>query len=175
MNGWANGLRLEDPDALGAEWEKVPAADQAQAARALMNQTGIQSPGIRYVIDRAIETGQWDSLRDNGGPEYFDHQRMEGDPEELAQWALTLPQREELGAYFADAILPKLTKDPAAGRAWLESLPDGWQRDEGFAVLTQETLKKGGDWEAVIAEISDPEIRRRAEERKWDWEVRKRR
>ncbi|WP_035613879.1 hypothetical protein [Haloferula sp. BvORR071] len=175
MTGWASGLRYQDPATIGAEWEKIPTADRAQAARLLLNQVGKQLPGIRFAVDRAIEGGQWQTLRDNGGAEYFSSQLMKGEPEELAQWALTLPHREEVGGYFADAILPKLTKDPEAGRAWLESLPEGsWQRDEGYAALAQETLKKGGDWEAVVEEISDAEIRRRAEERKRDWEVRKR-
>lgn len=122
MSGWASGLRFEDPAMLATEWENVPAADRAQAARLLLNQTGNQAPGLRFAVDRAIETGQWETLRDDGGPEYFDRQLMKGDPEDLAQWALTLPQREELGAYFTDAILPKLTKDPAAGRAWAGKL-----------------------------------------------------
>lgn len=177
MMGWASSIRMNDVATLEANWAKVPTADRELAARILLGQLSYQSPNLTFAIDRAIETGQWEALRESGSGAAYRYYLMKGDPEKIAAWALTLPQREEVGAFFGDAITPKLNADPEAGREWLEAMPEGsWQRDEGFAALARAALKDKGDLEAAdraIESITDPAIRRKAEEARYDWALEK--
>ncbi|MCW1912071.1 hypothetical protein OJ996_00700 [Luteolibacter sp. GHJ8] len=175
MTGWANGSQYADLATLETDWAKVPAADREQAARLLLSQLSLGSEHVTFAIDRAIETGQWDMLRKLGGAPAHSQNLMEVEPETLATWAMQLPQRDELRAYFTDAVTPKLMADPAAGREWLESMPaDSWQRDEGYAAIARASLARNRNQEEAlraIGSISNPAIRQRAREELRDWQV----
>lgn len=175
MTGWANGSQYSDLATLETDWAKVPASDREQAARLLLSQLSLRSEHVTFAIDRAIETGQWDTLRKLGGAPAYSQNLMAGDPEALATWAMQLPQRDELRAYFTDAVTPKLMADPAAGREWLESMPaDSWQRDEGYAAIARASLARNRNQEEAlraIESISSPAIRQRAREELRDWQV----
>ena len=171
MTGWANGLSSFKPDALAADWAGVPAADRAQAARLLLGQMNSDNPGLPFAVDRVIETGQWDLLRGFVSSSTRRATITGGDPEALATWAIALPAREELRDLFQLALTPKLAADPAAARDFLDQLPPTatWQRDQGYAALAQAILQNKTNPDPTAARhaihsITDPEVRRQAEE-----------
>jgi hypothetical protein len=169
MMAWASRLRRTDPDELAAEWEKIPEADRAQAARLLLAPLNQGSPGLLYAIDRAVEAGQWQAFTPDllGTLRYWEA----GDANALAEWSATLPAKQELASVYQTALLKKFG-DPAQGREWIEQLPEGsWHRDQALAALARSEIEKSRDLPAAnrtVETISDPDIRRAAGEALYD-------
>lgn len=172
MTAWASSLGGADTARFSAEWEKVPVEDRAQAARLLLAQVNNNSPALTYAIDRAIETGQWDSLKDGVADKL---RGFNTDRQALAEWALKLPPREEVRAIFNLSISEKLLNDPVGGRQWLEQLPPGdWHREYGFIEMTLGSLWARGDIGAAnraIDAITDPRAREEALKCRYDWQL----
>lgn len=165
MMAWASRLRRTAPDDLGAEWQQIPGADRAQAARLMLAPLNDGSPGLLFAIDRAVETGQWQAF----SPELLRTLRywQAGDADTLAEWAKNLPAQPELATVYQTALLKKF-EDPANGREWLDQLPAGsWQRDQALAALARSEIEKRSDIAAArqtIGTITDPAIRHQAEQ-----------
>jgi hypothetical protein len=172
MTAWASALHGADIAKFTAEWEKVPAEDRGQAARMLLAQVSNQSPALTQAIELAVETGQWDALKDGVADKLRGFQT---DRQALAEWALKLPAREETRAIFNLSISEILLNDPAAGRAWLEELPAGsWHREWGFVEMTLGRLWARGDIEGAnraIEAITDPRAREEALKCRYDWQL----
>lgn len=173
MAEWANSMRGLDVGKFTAEWGKIPAADQAQAARLLLAQVDNRSPALLFAIDRAIQTEQWDIFAKEDIANKL--RGFNTDREALAEWALTFPERQETRAVFNLAISEKLLNNPAAGQAWLEQLPAGsWHREWGLVELTLGRMWARGDIEGAnraIERITDPRAREEALKCRYDWQL----
>ncbi|WP_367871774.1 hypothetical protein [Luteolibacter sp. Populi] len=172
MAAWASSQRRADPAALTAEWDKIPAADRGQAARMLLSQVDNESPALLDAIEKGIEAGEWSTLSQG----VCDKLRgFETDRQALAEWALTLPEREETRFIFNLAISEKLIADPAAGRAWLEALPVGsWHREHGFIELMLGSVWVNDDPAAAqraIDSITDPVAKQTAVTDFYNWQL----
>lgn len=172
MAGWASTLKGADAAALAVEWDKVPAEDRGQAARMLLSQADSDSPALLNIYDLAVKAGEWQALA-NGAQEKL--RGFDTDRQALAEWALKLPPRDELRGLFNLAISEKLLNDPAAGRAWLESLPPGdWRRERGFNEMMLGNLWVKGNKDAAqqaIDSITDPRARQQAIKDRYDWQL----
>jgi hypothetical protein len=172
MTAWANTMRGLDLEKFSSEWAKIPAADQAQAARLLLAQVDNSSPALTFAIDRAILTEQWDIFKEDIANKL---RGFKTDRQALARWALTLPERQETRAVFNLAISEKLLENPAAGQAWLEQLPAGsWHREWGLVEMTLGRLWARGDIEGAnlaIERITDPRAREEALKCRYDWQL----
>jgi len=169
---WASALRKADTADLTTEWEKVPEADRGQAARMLLSQVDNKSPALLETINLAIEAGEWSALSQGVGDKLRGFQT---DRQALAEWALTLPARDELRGIFNLSISEKLLNDPVAGRAWLEQLPAGsWHRERGFNEMMLGSIWVRGDKAAAqraIDSITDPRARQQAITDRYDWQL----
>lgn len=174
MAAWASKVGSESLENFEAEWAKVPEEDKGQAARMLLSQTYNESPALLQVIERAIETGQWSAL---GTPGVADKLRgyKGASVDERAEWALTLPERDELIGIFNLSVSEKLLANPQEGRKWLESLPAGsWQRERGFVEMMLGSIWVRGDAAAAqraIDGITDERARQNAETARYDWQL----
>jgi len=173
MAAWANTMRGLNVEKFSTEWGKIPAADQAQAARLLLAQVDNRSPALLFAIDRAIQTEQWDIFAKEDIANKL--RGFNTDRQALAEWALTFPEREETRAVFNLAISERLLNNPAAGQAWLEKLPAGsWHREWGLVEMTLGRLWARGDIEGAnraIERITDPRAREEALKCRYDWQL----
>lgn len=174
MAAWATTVGRESLENFEAEWAKVPEEDKAQAARMLLSRADTESPALMQVIERAIEAGQWSAL---GAPGISDKMRgyQGASVDERAEWALTLPEKDELIGIFNLSVSEKLLANPDEGRKWLESLPEGsWQRERGFVEMMLGSLWVRGDMGAAqraIDGITDEKARQNAETARYDWQL----
>jgi hypothetical protein len=173
MVNWAKSLHGVDVETFSNEWSKIPEEDRGQAARLLLKQVDNQSPALLTAIERAIETKQWQAFTEDdiaGKLRGFNTDRQA-----LAEWALTIPQREETRSVFNLAISEKLLADPVGGRAWLEQLPAGtWHREWGFVEMTLGQIWVRGDVAAArraINAIHDERARQEAIKVLYDWQL----
>lgn len=173
MVNWAKSLHAVDVETFSNEWSKIPDEDRGQAARLLLKQVDNQSPALLTAIERAIETKQWQAFTEDdiaGKLRGFNTDRQA-----LAEWALTIPQREETRSVFNLAISEKLLADPVGGRAWLEQLPAGdWHREWGFVEMTLGQIWVRGDVAAAsraINAIHDERARQEAIKVLYDWQL----
>ncbi|GAA5129349.1 hypothetical protein JIN84_03255 [Luteolibacter yonseiensis] len=173
MAEWANSMRGLEVTKFSEEWEKIPAADQAQAARLLLAQVDNRSPALLFAIDRAIQAEQWDIFAKEDIANKL--RGFQTDRNALAEWALTFPERQETRAVFNLAISEKLLNDPAAGQAWLEKLPAGsWHREWGLVELTLGRMWARGDIQGAnraIERITDTRAREEALKCRYDWQL----
>ncbi len=173
MTAWASSLRGADLANFSAEWDKIPADDRGQAARMLLTQVDNQSPALLEVIERGIEAEQWETFGKNDIAGKL--RGFQTDRQQLAEWALTLPPREEVRSVYNLAISEKLLADPAAGREWLEQRPAGdWHRERGFIEMALGSLWVKGDIGAAnraIDAITDTRAKEEAIKCRYDWQL----
>lgn len=172
MAGWASTLKGADAAKLGAEWTKVPEADRGQAARMLLSQVDNGSPALLDVFDLAVEAGEWQALANGAGDKL---RGFKTDRQALAEWALTLPQRDELRGIFNLSISEKLLSDPQGSRAWLEQLPEGdWRRERGFNEMMLGQIWVHGNKESAqraLDSITDQRAKEQAIKDRYDWQL----
>lgn len=168
------GLALKDTDmeAIRAEWSQLPAELKERAVRAITLHTDPDgtknTPGLFTML---VEAKQWDFLN----TERWRLGRYAQTPEkkeELAKWALTLPEDPGTQEIFHRAVDPFIRADLDKGGAWVETLPKGWQRDRALAELSQQALYRKGstelsDW--ALNEIADPKLKADATKWRGDW------
>jgi hypothetical protein len=172
MAAWARSVGSVDANQLASEWGKISDEDRGQAARMLLAQINSDSPALLEALNLVIGEEQWGPLAARVG------EKLHGfsvDSDELAEWALTLPPREDVRGIFKNAIAQKLTKDPVGGRQWLEQLPPGdWHREYGFVQMTNDSLWSRRDPAAAqraIDAITDTRARQVAVKALYDWHL----
>ena len=168
------GYSLKDADmsAIRDEWAKMPPEMQGRAARAFAlhsDPNGTKNtPGL---FDMLVKTNEWDFMN----TEKWRLGRYANTPErkeDLAKWALTLPETSGSQEIFHRAVEPFINLDINRAGDWIETLPKGWQRDRALAELSQRSLwaKKNtelSDW--ALSEISDPKLKADATKWRGDW------
>lgn len=168
------GQSLKDADmaTIRSEWSQLPQDAKERAARAITLHTDPQgaknTPGLFTML---AEVSQWDFMN----TEKWRLGRYAQTPEkkeELAKWALTLPEHSGSQEIFHRAVEPYIRADMDKAGDWIETLPKGWQRDRALAELSQQAIYRKGhtelsDW--ALGQISDPKLKADATKWRGDW------
>lgn len=170
---WGASLRRADEAALQSEWEKIPADQRGEAAKAIFLPMNAGSPGLPAAISLAMQAGEWKFIADETQEE-FRFYAMAADPHKLAEWALDLPERPETVEFFHRAVDRYIGDDLPRAKDWLEAMePGDWHRERGLAEYSQQALRRHQDPEAsrwALDQISDPALKATAEGWRRDWE-----
>lgn len=117
---------------------------------------------VPNVLGMLCESENWDLLI-NDGPGAIDAvlEKRKQSPGELSRWALKLPARGETSEVFRRAVSGRFREDPEDGAEWVESLPEGWHRDQAFAQLAMtadQDHKNAALRDRALAGIADPAL-----------------
>ena len=167
---WGASLRNADRETLDAQWQGISEAERGDAARALIAQLRPDSPALLPVLDTAMAAGEWDSISRLGPGLLL---RYKGEPRELAEWTMQLPERDEVMLLFKQATSQYLTHDFAGAKNWVEAMEQGGRRDQALfqyvkAALEQQRSPAESEW--ATGQITDPDMKASAEKWQVMWE-----
>jgi len=119
----------------------------------------LNSADVGPLTDELIARGEWEILASRRPPDWYTPPIPEADAEtKLAHrdWAVTLPDRDEVAAVFDDAVRDYIGEEPAAAQAWVGALSSPWKRDRALVLLIASSLENGPD--STVAEWAVPRI-----------------
>jgi hypothetical protein len=171
MAAWASTLRGKDAAGISSEFAILPESERAGAAKALLASIGQDVPALLPALNQVIASGQWDYLDQSALGKTSGTRR----PQELAEWAMNLPDRPEALGLFQEMTGAYVRGDPDAARAMLEALPEGdWRRENGMAQIYGKDLWSDNNvdrFNARIATLTDPGAIRSAESARYRYEI----
>ncbi|WP_035601761.1 hypothetical protein [Haloferula sp. BvORR071] len=173
LMSWGASLKRANAATLRSEWEKIPAEQRGEAAKAIFLPMNATSQEVLTAIGLAMEAGEWSFVKDKA-TEDFRYYAMQADPLKMAKWALDLPERPETVEFFHRSVDRYIGDDMPRAKEWLESMePGDWHRERGLAEYSQQALRRHNDPEAsrwALDQITDPALKKTAEGWRQDWE-----
>lgn len=146
LHEFASTLRDASADVISKEWAQLSPEMQARAAVAFSN--GPQ--GVRNapaVAEMLIKTEQWNLLKFNW-PKFTEYGKSTSDPKQLAEWAMTLPEKGEVERIFTESVAPLVVRDNAEAKEWIMSLPAGdWKTRMALETYARNALYARNDEE----------------------------
>ncbi|MDB6077358.1 MAG: hypothetical protein JWO82_1105 [Akkermansiaceae bacterium] len=169
MAGWATLLRGMDAAGISAQFASIPESERGEAAKMLLSETARDVPALLPALDQAMAAGEWDFIDQSTSGKVYNT----GRPQELADWALNLPERPETENLFSSMVSPLATMQPDDARAMLDQLPEGdWRREQGLGELSVQKLYSTSDLDAFMAStagLTNPGVVRRLERVRYDY------
>lgn len=147
---------------------RVPADRRASLALDLAREAGKNSTAITAAIDSLVDSPDWSQNAKALAVQLHNSLPSGADALRLADWAATLPAREDTEDLFRTAVRPFLQQHPVEElREWIGSMPSGWQRDNTLAAWVQSSanFQKLEDARWALERIQSPHFRSEGE--KW--------
>lgn len=152
--------------------DALPEALRKEVALEVLGTT-LYPMAITDVAELLMDRGEWEDLA-RLLPERLKFS-VPYKPEELAGWATTmLPERDETVEVYRAAVGPAIDKDPGKAREWIQSLPEGWQRDHALVEYVDRSLNKRKDEQGAawaMAQLGEGELRESAAEIEMKWQA----
>jgi len=153
------------PDAIGQEvlWAAFKGKNVPAESLALMDQLVEKNAWAKIQNRETI--GRLQSLAHNG----------QGGAAAVAEWAASMPVRQETTEVFHRAVDTFVRNDTPATRDWIASLPPGVWRDRAYAEFSQQALNSRNDPEAsqwALNQIGNPTFKGEATGWRKAWEQR---
>jgi hypothetical protein len=170
------GLALADspPAEIAKEIDDLPPAARAEAVWAAFLEA--DTPYTRLdLVDLLVDEEAWEKLNQPETLRRIQEIGRSGSARELADWAVTLPVRQETLELFQRSISAFLAENLEAAGRWLTELPDGVWRDRAYAEFSQAALhvhnnSKASRW--ALNRIGDKDFKSEAEAWRAQWERR---
>lgn len=171
LHEYTSTMRDASASILSSEWEKLTPEMQKRAAVSFSN--GAQgTKNTPQVLDMLMKTDQWERLRTTA-EKLTEYGKTTTKPAELADWAMTLPQRPETADMFRRSIEPFIIRNNGEAREWIGSLPAGdWRGERALYTYTQNALYARNDeglYQWAVDRISDPDLKASAANAYLDW------
>ena len=168
--------RNASAEAVTAEIASLPEDKRSGFAKALLN-TYTGNPAIlQTALDHLVDHEQWQLLDKGETSRAVQTMRQNADPVSLAEWAVSLPPREETTEMFHRGVEPYIRKSPEDAWSWIQEMEDGYWRDRALAEYSQINLHVFNDPDksaAAIGQIRDPAYRETVKGWRAGWEKQK--
>ncbi len=148
--------------------ESLPEASRGAFVLELMKQATGNPEVSKAAVDSLLEDEQWGLIRTEAAEEAVRVFGAKMEPEELAAWAVELPQREETKQLFHRGVERYIQKDRDAAWEWIGDFDEGMWRDRAYAEFSQQSLNHFDDAarsEEALNMITDPKLKKLA----WSW------
>jgi hypothetical protein len=148
--------------------ETLPEEVRSDYVYALMRGESSDPEFAKRGIEMLMEAEEWQMLSNKDVSEKVRLIAAETPPEDLAAWAVALPQREEAARLFHRGVEPYIQSQPDEAWNWIGQFEEGMWRDRAYAEFSQQALHHFNDparSEAALNRISDPAFQRKA----WSW------
>lgn len=127
------------------------------------------------LVDLLIDEGAWEKLQQPETARQLQKIARSGAARQVADWAMTLPVRQETIGLFHRSVETFLAKNPESSQRWLDGLPDGVWRDRAYAEFSQVALSVHNNSRAsrwALNRIGDKDFKNEAEGWRSQWEKR---
>lgn len=156
---YATTSRDASAEQVSAEIDSFPEDKQDAFAKALLGSYTGNANLLQTALDHLVDHEQWQLLDKGETSQAVQTMRQNADPVALAQWAASLPPREETTEMFHRGVEPYIRNDREASWTWIQQMEDGYWRDHALAEYSQVNLHVFNDPEksaAAIGQIRDP-------------------
>ena len=128
----------------------------------------VAGTGTLAVLDLMVEGNDWEELSSANVLNRFKYQTNELPAEEVAAWAVALPERAELAEIFQSGVSNYMSENLESSWDWVQEFPSGLWRDRALAEYSQQVLRNNKDYQSsrrALDAIEDADFRAIAE----DW------
>jgi hypothetical protein len=130
------------------------------------------TPGL---VDLLIEEDAWAKVEQLETVQQLQKFARNGGARDVAEWASTLPVREETTELFHRSVEPYFSESLEDSRTWLVDIPPGVWRDRALAEFSQVALNvhrnsRASRW--ALEQIGDDDFKQEAEGWRSQWEKR---
>ncbi|RYD49845.1 MAG: hypothetical protein EOP85_00845 [Verrucomicrobiaceae bacterium] len=161
------------PEDISAHIREIPEDRRSHFAGLLLTFSD-GNPGITQAsLDHFVSENDWKYLGIIDASRVVQKMAEKADLTELAEWAATLPPREETNGMFRTGVEPFIRKSPEQAWEWIQEMNPGYWRDRALAEYSQVNLTVFNDPEksaAALSQIRDPEVLKSAQVRRKGWE-----
>lgn len=173
---FAAASREASSEQVTAEIDSLPEDKRGPFAKALLTSYTGNADLLQTALDHLVDHEQWQLLDKGETSRAVQTMRQNADPVSLAEWAVSLPPREETTEMFHRGVEPYIRKSPEEAWNWIQEMADGYWRDRALAEYSQINLHVFNDPDksaAAIGQIRDPAYRETVKGWRAGWEKQK--
>lgn len=163
---------LSKAEDVSAKIQEVPSGTRDQFAGLLL--TFASKPGVLQAsVDHFVSEGNWAHLEKVDVSRFIQQMAEKSDPAGVAEWAATLPPRQETDGMFRSGVEPFIRKSPEDAWNWIQDMNEGYWRDRALAEYSHVNLTVFNDpakSAVALAQIRDPDVLNAAQNRTKGWE-----
>lgn len=147
---------------------RTPSDRRTSLALDMAKEAGGNSSAITAAIDSVVATPDWTGNAKRLASQLHNSTPSGADAARVANWAASIPEREDTEDLYRTAVRYYLQQQPAAEvRQWMTGMPAGWRRDNTLAawVQTNASYQKLDEAQWALERIQSPHFRSEGE--KW--------
>jgi hypothetical protein len=136
------------------------------------------NPNNKQTLETAdilVECGAWNRLEESGTASQMHRLCQEGQSEQVAEWAASMPFRKETNELFHRCVETYLRDNMETSREWIAGIETPEWRDRAYAEYSQQALNARNDPDAsrwALNQIRDSGFKTEAESWRANWERR---
>jgi hypothetical protein len=100
---------------------------------------------MTLALDDAIKSGDWAARQQASCIALHKAVASCANAAEIAEWAGTLPEREDCEDLYRVGVRQLLAREPDRGWEWIGAMPSGWQRDNALTEFINGSLHSRSD------------------------------
>lgn len=174
-SNYAGSGKAATSEQVSARIDSLPEDQRGPFARALLTADSGNAELLQTALEHLVDHEQWQLLTPAETSRAMVAMREKADPVVLAEWAVSLPPRQETSEMFHRGVEPFIRKSPEEAWGWIQEMDEGYWRDRALAEYSQINLHVFNDPEksaAALEQIRDPEFLKVAQGWRKGWEVR---
>lgn len=161
-------------DAIAGEIADLPDGVREEAVWAAFKDAA-KPENVLGLADLLMDEAAWAKLEQRETVRQLQKIARDGAAREVAEWAISLPVRDETIELFHRSVETYLAENPKAAAAWLDAIPPGVWRDRAYAEYSQAALNihhhpRASRW--ALNQIADATFKNEAESWRAQWEKR---
>ncbi|YCM44921.1 hypothetical protein V2O64_02675 [Verrucomicrobiaceae bacterium 227] len=148
--------------------QKLPEGARGEFAFEVLKQAGENNEVAKAALEQLLDAQEWQLAGTKDAAEVVRRLGSEMEPEELASWAVGLPEQTEIRNLFHRGVEPYIQKDREAAWEWIGEFQEGEWRDRAYAEFSQQSLNHFNDpvkSEEALNKITNPAFQKEA----WSW------
>lgn len=103
------------------------------------------APAMTLALDEAVKSDDWATRQQASCIALHKVVASCTNAAEIAEWAGTLPEREDCEDLYRVGVRQFLAREPDRGWDWIGAMPSGWQRDNALTEFVNGSLHSRRD------------------------------
>ncbi len=132
-------------DAIRQQLDNLPADLRSQVMEHILANPRNNAPALTLALDQVVNGDNWAARQQELCVRLHNAVGRCADPVEIAEWAGTLPEREDCEDLYRVGIRMYLVREPEQAWQWIGEMPSGWKRDNALAEYINGTLHNRND------------------------------
>jgi hypothetical protein len=123
----------------------LPEDLQPQVMEHILANPRNNAPAMTLALDEAVKSDDWATRQQASCIALHKAVASCADAAEIAEWAGTLPEREDCEDLYRVGVRQFLAREPDRGWEWIGAMPSGWQRDNALTEFVNGSLHSRRD------------------------------